>query len=48
MQFEFRLLNHYYSYQVNEIICIKELHKVLCIKFDYITKMAYSAHILTL
>ena len=29
MQFEFCLLKYYYSYQVNEIICIKALHKDL-------------------
>ena len=40
-QFAFWLLKYYYSYQVNEIICIEALHKDLCIKFGYITKMAY-------
>ena len=35
MQFAFLLLKYYYSYQVNEIICIEAL---LCIKFGYITK----------
>ena len=41
MQFGFCLLKYYYSYQVNEIICIEALHKDVCIKFGYITKMAY-------
>ena len=41
MQFAFWLLKYYYSDQVNEIICIEALHKVLCIKFINITKMAY-------
>ena len=34
-------LKYYYSYQVNEISCIEALDKDLCIKFGYITKMAY-------
>ena len=41
MQLGFCLLKYYYSYQVNEIVCIEALHKDLCIKFGYITKMAY-------
>ena len=41
LQFGLCLLKYYYSYQVNEIICIEALHKDLCIKFGYITKMAY-------
>ena len=41
MQLGFCLLKYYYSYQVNEIICIEALHEDLCIIFGYITKMAY-------
>ena len=41
MQFGFCLLKYYYSYQVNEIVCIEALHKEVCIKFGYITKIAY-------
>ena len=43
MQFGFCLLKDYYSYHVNEINCIEALHKDLCVKFGYITQMAYYA-----
>ena len=48
MQFGVCLLEYYYSYQVNEIICIEALHKDLRIKFGYITKMTYSKKNMTL
>ena len=40
MQFGFCLLKYYYPYQVKEIFCIEALHKDVCIKFGYITKIA--------
>ena len=38
LMYAVRILSIEIQYQVNEIICIEELQKDLCIKFGYFTK----------